>query len=203
MSNWDDLKKELTESVKYTIKKLDSLNKEQITEILGEFIKWWTEEKKKDPEERSFYQDKFGGTIAIIRFPKKSFLEMSKSIAKEPKETVNEGSWQWYGIQFPMFKPAERGAPIGTIFINAKAEDINKLWELEESERFFVARGTIKSEYRWINDEKGTYNRSEANFLKEARTKYNNKELTIEQVPKGDLGLIKHTFNISQLLKVI
>ena len=203
MSSWDDLKKELTESVKYTIKKIEALTKEQKAEVLTDFIKWWTEEKKKDPEERSFFQDKFGGTIAIIRFPKKSFLTMSKSIAKEPKETVNEGSWQWYGIQFPQFKPAERGAPIGTIFINADAKNINQLWESEESERFFVARGTVKSEYRWINDEKGTYNRSEDKFLKEAKLKYNNKELTIEQIPKGDLGLIKHTFNISQLLKVI
>lgn len=199
---WEDLKKELAEDIEVKIKELDMLNEKQTEEVVEDFKQFLVKELKKSVEDRKFYEDKYGGTVVVIRFPKKSYKSIGeKGIAHDPKRTVNN-SWHWWGPQLPERKDSN-GNAISTMFMPSDWNPAS-MWEEEDTKQLIILRGVMKQEYRWIDDQKGKYARSEAKFIKEAKERFNNESIeSIDDIDKSEMDRIKYTFNASQMLKVV
>jgi hypothetical protein len=206
MSSWDKLKEELTEEAEFQVQELPPLlNKIQKKEVLEAYEAYLGLELKKPVEERKFYRDDYGGTVYIVRFPKKSFVE--KRLANNPKMAKNE-TWQWWGIRLPLLRGinGDDNIPICTVFM-PKHWTPNAMWEGEEVKQLVILRGNETKQYAWLNDTK--YARFEGTFLKEARAKFENQEIKsiddILQNPqyKASLDKIKITLNPCESLKVV
>lgn len=199
MSEWEDLKKVLGEDIEIQIKELPPLDEIKKEEVVEDFKKFLVLELKKPVESRKFYEDKYGGNIIVVRFPKKSYKTLGSGIAKDPKKTANN-QWYWWGPQIPERKN-ESGNAIITMFMPF-AWNPTSMWEEEDKKQFVILRGIMKQEYRWLNDTQ--YHKSEAKFIKEAKARFNNPEIeSIEDIDRSEMDRIKYTFNASQMLKVV
>jgi len=208
--SWDDIKKEESAKFKTVVKKVDKLKDDKIPEVLDEALKYYNIEKTKKLSDRKVFEDKFGGHIILVRFPKKSILDKVKNVKNwTPKPTKNDDAIRWYGATMPLFND-----DIVTLFLSEEFFPIIKerqttfedFWEPENVTRLFVIRGTDNKEYKWLDEEKDSkiYSRKETDFLKEAKTIEKYKDIkNVSEINIGELGKIKHTFNTNQLLKVI
>ena len=197
--SWDELKEELAEDLDIQIKELSQLNEEQVEEVLEDFKQFLVKELKKPVESRKFYQDKDGGMVVVIRFPKQTYK--TRGIARDPVRAKNN-TWQWWGPQIPLLRD-DNGNPIITMFLPSDWNP-NAMWEEENIKQLIILRGNMTREFKWIDDGKGVYSRKEAKFIKEAKARFNNPEIeSIDDIDRSEMDRIKYTFNASQMLKVV
>jgi hypothetical protein len=214
---WRDMKKTMIEETESQITELPDVGKDEKEFLADKVFEHLKEQFGKALEDRRFYEDDAGGTIVVLRMPKKSVSRTdeekkagNKGLSNVPKVTSDGKSVYWWGPKLPLMK----GAIATAYFPKNEWEEpiITKglLWEPEDTEtekktKMLMFRGRMTREDRWLSEAKTTnYHRPWSKFKKEAEGRYEELEIeSIYDVPDGDLDRPKYTFNVTQLIKVL
>jgi hypothetical protein len=200
--SWEDLKQSLSSTYRQNQQALEELTAEQVEKIEDTYITHiQTQMKKPTISERDPFEDEFGGFWLGLRFPSKNPELDNPSTYAEPKVAKN-GSTQWWGPRYAMMN----GSVITVFFPEGWKQGKGGQFGFTNEKThqwIFVYRGTLKIEYKWIEDPKKKYARPEPVFLQEASERYGRPIKSIEEVEIGDMGQRRFTFNPNQIIKVL
>jgi len=216
---WNNIKKNLSTAVQSKAIEVKPL-KEGIEKVIEVYDKHIAQEIEKDPKDRILFKDDEKAVIVALQFPTRE--DQTKGIAYDHQIAKNKTT-QWWGPRIPLLNNA-----ICTVFFPEDWEETVQFgWANEASKDWFVVmRGSLKEEYSWTDDpdfkkdaegnfmEKDgnrvkLYNRSESQFVREAKKRFNDSEIkSISDLKNNDFYLsevdrVKYTFNPNQILKVI